>query len=173
MGENLFNFFINMVLVSALSFGGGAQALFYDFGVVQTQLISGTDLAAILAFGYATPGPAVFGTATFIGYRLNGLAGALVGTIGIFVVPWAGALLAAKYLSTWLNHPHAVFFVKGAGLAGAGVVASTAVNLMSSGITSNIMLASIAIGAFLAIARWKINPLYVLVVGGVLGALIS
>ncbi|MEK7153595.1 MAG: chromate transporter [Patescibacteria group bacterium] len=171
MGE-LLHFFITMVLISALSFGGGAPALFYQFGVAETGWITSTDLTAVLAFGFATPGPAVFGTAAFIGYRLSGLDGALVGIVGVFVVPWGLAILAAKYLKAWLDHPHADYFIRGVGLSASGVVATTALNLMPPHIATHVWLLFIAAGAFMAVARWKVNPLYVLGVGGALGVFV-
>lgn len=173
MIETLFHFFVRMVLTSILSFGGGAQALFYDFAVVQTQWISSLDLSAMLAFGYATPGPAVFATATFIGYHLYGLMGAIVGSIGIFCVPWFLGIFTAKYFNSWLDHPHAPYLIKGVGLAAAGVVASTALNLLPSNITTNMALLLIMIGAFAGVAFWKVNPLYILVVGGIVGILVK
>jgi chromate transporter len=171
MGE-LLHLFLSMLLLSVLSFGGGgtATALFYQFGVVENKWITGTDLTAVLAFGFATPGPAVFGAAAFIGYRLGGVFGALVGSVGIFVVPWLLAIVAAKHFSAWLERPHAALFIRGIGLAAAGVVATTALKLLPPHITSHLLLIGITAGAFLAIARWKVNPLYVLVIGGVLGA---
>src|SRR5215469_1631434 len=94
----LLHLFVTMFLVSLLSYGGGAGVLFYQFGVIQTGWISKTDISAVLAFGYATPGPMVYSIAPFIGYRVDGLAGVLIASLGVFILPWALALLAAKHL---------------------------------------------------------------------------
>ena len=168
----LLHLFLTALLISILSFGGGAPALFYQFGVTQTGWITGTDLAAVLAFGYATPGPSVFGAAAFTGYHLAGLLGAIVGSLRIFIVPWLLAILTAKHLNDLLNIPHASYVIKYIGLAAAGVVAATALSLMPPQIISHITLLLIAIGAFMAVAWWKMNPLYVLVVGGLLGVVV-
>src|SRR5260221_428505 len=117
MIHNLLILIFNMLVISLVSFGGGASALFYDFGVTNTGWITNIDLSAIIAFGYATPGPAIFGIATFIGYRIAGLLGALIGTVSIFVMPWLLAMLAAKHLASLLENKHAPSLIKGVGLA--------------------------------------------------------
>ena len=45
-----------------------------------TQFLDG------ILLGFVTPGPVII-TATFVGYRLKGLVGALVATISIFLLP--------------------------------------------------------------------------------------
>jgi chromate transporter len=160
--------FVVSLLISAATFGGGSQALFYQYGVLQTHWITRTDLSAVLAFGYATPGPAVFGAATFVGYRIGGFAGAVVGTVGIFLVPFVTALVVSRYLNHLLQNPLAEMFVKGVGLAAAGLVAATAFGVVQVH-TITIWQFTIAIGSLLVSIRWKVNPLYVLVVGGIIG----
>jgi chromate transporter len=163
----------NAILISLITFGGGSQALFYQTMVTERNLITSDDLSAILAFGYATPGPAVFGTATFVGYSIAGLPGAIIGSIGIFLMPFLLALVAAKYIAHWLEHPYAKLFIKGIGLAAAGVVAAIAISIVESN-ESNIGHILITIGAFLAMVFWKkANPLFVLVAGLVMGVIAS
>jgi chromate transporter len=157
------------LFISLVSFGGGAQALFYQTGVTQTHWLGNNDLSAVLAFGYATPGPAVFGTATFIGYHLHGLFGAIVGSVGIFIMPFLLALLAAKYLSKLLENVHAEQFVKGVGLAAAGIVAATALVILQPQHLP-VWGIGIAVGSFaVAIFRKRTSPLFILIVGGLLG----
>ena len=169
--QELLQLFDASLLISLLSFGGGgsAIALFYQFGVTETGWMSGTDLATVLAFGFATPGPAIFGAATFMGYHVHGLQGAVVGTIGIFVAPWLLAAGAAKYTGSWIKHPGAQHFTKGVALAASGVVCATALSLLPHQLNKHVWLLAITAGAFIAIVRWKWNPLYVLALGGAIG----
>ena len=171
MISELVQLFIGAILISIATFGGGSQALFYQLGVLQTNWITKTDLSAILAFGYATPGPAVFGTATFIGYRIGGIAGAVVGTIGIFIVPFVSSFIAAKYFSHLLKNPHAKLFVQGVGLAAAGIVAATAFGVLDYRAAA-LWQVLVAASALIVCLKWNLSPLFVLVVGGVMGLII-
>lgn len=167
---DLIYLFLYALLISLVTFGGGSQALFYQFAVQQKQWISSADLSAALAFGYATPGPAVFGIATFIGYRLDGLFGALVGTVGIFLIPFVASIIATRYLSGMLASPPAAYFLKGVGLAAAGLVAATALGVVGYESVKVWQVAVLLISLIVSV-RWKTNPLLVLVVGGAVGLL--
>jgi chromate transporter len=168
MTFELTQFFLTSALISLATFGGGAQALFYQFGVTQNHWVSSTDLSTMFAFGYATPGPAVFGTATFIGYKIGGFAGAFAGTVGVFIVPFVMAVLATRYLNDWLQNRYAKYFVVGVGLAATGVVAATALHVLDVPHAAmwQFGVAALALVASLA---WKVHPLFVLLAGLVVG----
>ena len=156
---------------SLVTFGGGSQALFYQFGVSQNHWITSNDLSSVLAFGYATPGPAVFGTAAFIGYRIANIPGAVVGAIGIFMMPFILATVAAKFLGRYVEEPHVHYFIKGVGLAAAGVVAATAFNVLEAHPVTFAQVL-IVVGSLIASLKLKLNPLLILVVGGLLGFIV-
>lgn len=172
MITDLLTLFLLSLLISISTFGGGSQALFYQYGVLQNQWISRADLSAVLAFGYATPGPAVFGTATFIGYHIGGLPGALVGTIGIFLIPFTTAFLAARYLQHLLQNNHAQHFVQGVGLAAGGLIAATAFSIFDVS-DATVWQLGIAVVALVISLKWKTNPLYILAPSLVIGVLIG
>ncbi|HEX3569071.1 MAG TPA: chromate transporter [Candidatus Saccharimonadales bacterium] len=160
--------FVACIVMSLTTFGGGAQALFYQFGVQQTHWITRVDLSAMLAFGYATPGPAVFGTAPFIGYKIAGLLGIVVGAIGIFLMPFLLSVVAARYGAHLLKNPHAELVIKGVGLAAAGLVLATSFSVLHVRAAPLWQLA-IVIGACVASLKWKLNPLLILLTGGIVG----
>jgi len=168
---DLVQLFFTSALISVTAFGGGSPALFYQFGVTQNQWITPVDLSAMLAFGYATPGPAVFGTATFIGYNVGGFAGAIVGTAGIYMAPFVGSILAAKYLTGLLHNRYAGFVLTGIGLAATGVVAATALHVLNyqQVVPWQIM---VAVGAFVASLIVNVHPVFVLLAGLLIGLLI-
>ena len=77
--------FATFLKIGSLAFGGGFTAI----PIIQSVVVDGMhwlDLKAFrdgIALGQITPGP-VFITATFIGYKVQGIVGAFVATIGIF-----------------------------------------------------------------------------------------
>lgn len=171
MYAELLSLFALSVLISISTFGGGSQALYYQYAVVQNQWLTKSDLSAVLAFGYATPGPAAFGTSTFIGYSLAGIPGAAIGTLGIFIVPFIASFLAAHYLRNLTQNIHVRYFVRGIGLAATGLVAATAYSLLEPFDAAGWQLL-IAAGAFTISLAWNINPFPILMVGLILGIII-
>ena len=88
-----------MVKVDMLAFGGGytAIALMHDQVVKVHPWLTSQEFLDGLALGQITPGPVMI-TATFVGYKVAGMAGALVATVGIFLPSWLLlALLAPQF----------------------------------------------------------------------------
>jgi chromate transporter len=89
--------FATFFKIGSLAFGGGFTAI----PIIQNVVVDGMhwlDLKAFrdgIALGQITPGP-VFITATFIGYKVQGVIGAIVATIGIFTPSLAAIILLSR-----------------------------------------------------------------------------
>ena len=83
---NLTKIFLIFLKIGAVLFGGGYVLVAYLDGEIVQRLswITREDLLNAIAIGQFTPGP-VLSTATFIGYQIKGIAGALAATIGVFL----------------------------------------------------------------------------------------
>jgi chromate transporter len=80
-----FNLFLIFLKIGAILYGSGYVLFaFLDTELVSTGILSRAQLIDAIAVGQFTPGP-VFSSVTFIGYQINGLTGAIVSTIGIFL----------------------------------------------------------------------------------------
>jgi chromate transporter len=89
--------FATFFKIGSLAFGGGFTAI----PIIQGVVVDGMhwlDLKAFrdgIALGQITPGP-VFITATFIGYKVLGVVGAVVATVGIFTPSLAAMMLLSR-----------------------------------------------------------------------------
>ncbi|KRD12090.1 chromate transporter [Flavobacterium sp. Root901] len=71
--------------VGAILYGSGYVLFaFLDKELVANGLLTRQQLMDAVAVGQLTPGP-VFSSVTFVGYQINGLSGAVISTIAIFV----------------------------------------------------------------------------------------
>jgi chromate transporter len=77
--------FLSFLKIGAILYGSGYVLFaFLDAELVQKGIISHRQLIDAIAVAQFTPGP-VFSSVTFIGYQVNGISGAVISTIGIFL----------------------------------------------------------------------------------------
>ncbi len=150
----LFAFFVK---AGSLTFGSGLVIVpFLEKGLVQsTGWLDERQFLVAVAVGMISPGPVVI-TATFVGYLVAGLRGAVVSTIGIFLPSFLFVLIVAPILVRHRGQPDVQGFVKGAYAAAIGTI-----------LGASVLLGRIAIGDWLtgliaglslaALFRWKVN----------------
>jgi chromate transporter len=101
----LLQLFLTVLLLAAVSFGGGQTLLVgLERELVQTGVISPTQFATAVALGQSTPGPLAAST-TAVGNYALGIPGAIVATTAMLVVSLGAALLISRLPITWLRHP--------------------------------------------------------------------
>jgi chromate transporter len=121
-----------------------------------------------VAIGMISPGPVVI-TATFVGYLLNGVIGALAATIGIFSPPVLFTVLATPILLRYYRHPRFAGFIRGVGVTVVGVLVGTTY-LVGKEAIGDWLTGVIGILSLVAITMWKKLPEpFVVLAGGVIG----
>lgn len=98
----LFKIFLK---IGAFTFGGGyAMIPFIQREVVtKHHYIKEEEILEIIAISESTPGPIAVNSATFVGYRVGGVAGATVATLGI-VLPSFSIILAISFVLQQFEH---------------------------------------------------------------------
>lgn len=152
--------------IGVLTFGGGlAMIPAIEHVVVNEQhWLLPKEFTDAIALGQITPGPVAI-CATFIGYRVAGIAGALVATVAMFGPAVALALAAGHSIQRFRGSP----IVQGALRALApiviGMLASATYSLAHSGDVSVLGLI-VALVSFVVLVRFPVSPLWLLVGGG-------
>lgn len=165
--------FVRFVAVSVVAFGGGQAALplVERLAVHDTAWLTPSAFGTAVAFSYVTPGPVLI-IATFVGYQVAGVLGALAATIGAFLAPGALAALAARQVTRFAENRRVKAFGAAAAPAVAGVLGVTVVSLGRETIASA-PLAVLAVAIF-ALARWtRLHPAALLGLGGLAGYFIG
>lgn len=165
--------FLNFLKIGSVLYGSGYVILAFieaDF-VDRLGLISSEQLIDAVSVGQITPGP-VFTTATFVGYIIKGLPGAILATIGIFLPAFilVGALnriIPKLRESTWFGG-----FLDG--LNGASLALMAVVN-WKLGVSSIIDLPTAILAgiSLLLVFRFKINSAWLILGGGLIGYLLT
>ena len=164
---SIFAFFLK---VGSVLYGSGYVLLaFLRAELVERRawLTDGQLLDAI-AVGQVTPGP-LFSTATFVGYLLDGGAGASAATLGIFAPAFLFVAVSGPLVRLVRRSPAARAVLDAVTAASVGLMAAVWLQLAPVALADATAVA-IALAAALAIAR-GLNPAWCLAAGAAIGLL--
>ncbi len=163
--------------IGLFSIGGGYAAM----PLIQHQVVelhpwlTLEQFSDIITISQMTPGPIAINSATFVGMRIAGVAGALVATVGCVLPSCIVSLLLAKlylkYRSLDLIHgalgglrPAVIALIASAGvtiLLGALQTSAGGVDWLNAGV--------FAVGLLILLLRPKTDPILVMVGAGLVG----
>ena len=184
-------------LIGAFTFGGGYAmlSLIQNQVVVEHSWISESAFTAIVAVSQMTPGPIGINSATYVGYEvlqgatgshLLGICGSLTATLSIMLPSFILMLLIVRFyekFKTSTIYAGTMAFVKPAvvGLIGAAAVILI-LKTTWTGFTPNVQIVAdnfpdwkswVLLGGALAAGYWgKVNPIYLILAGAVLGIIL-
>jgi chromate transporter len=164
--------FLFFVKVGSLVFGSGYVLLAFlqaDL-VAHWHWLTATQLLDAIAVGQVTPGP-VFTTATFIGYLLAGLPGALIATAGIFLPSFILVGLSSPLIPRLRKSAVAGAFLDGVIVASLALMAMVTWRLGREAIV-DLPSALAAIASAVLLMRWRCNSLWLLLAGAIIGLLV-
>ncbi|NER82081.1 MAG: chromate efflux transporter [Leptolyngbya sp. SIO1D8] len=173
----LLSFFLQ---VGTFIFGGGLVIIpLLEFEVVDNlHWLTRTEFLNGIAIGQLSPGPVVL-TAAFVGFKVAGLLGACVASMGIFTPSFLFIMAGAPILLRLRQNPWVKAFLSGVrpGVLGAIAVAviplaQTAIVAQPTGWLSG-CAGAIAIVALIALIRWKTPTWQLVLAGGFLGLVIG
>ncbi|MDY6826959.1 MAG: chromate transporter [Bacillota bacterium] len=158
--------------IGLFTIGGGYAMI----PLMKTEVINGhgwlsaAEFIDIIAVAEITPGPVSVNAATFIGYRLAGIAGALIATLGVITPSFILLMLLSRFLFKLIKEPAAGNFLNGLRSALVALILVAAFTLGQSAVidltTTLIFLVLLA-----ASLLRRVNPLYLLAVGALCGLL--
>ena len=159
--------------VGSVLFGSGYVLLaFLRADLVERwSWLSDAGLIDAITIGQVTPGP-VFTTATFIGYVLHGWSGALLATLGIFAPGFLFVACSQPLIPRLRASAVTSAVLDGVVVASLGLMAAVTWNLFRSTIVDP-PAAVLALGAALLLFTTRLNSTWLVLAGGVLGAILQ
>ena len=162
--------FVSFFKIGAVLFGSGYVLLaFLRSEFVATGLLTEQQLLDAVAVGQFTPGP-VFTTATFIGYLLAGVPGAILATAGIFLPAFVFVALTGPFIPRLRRSPVASNLLDGLNVTSLALMAGVTWQLGRSAVVDPFS-AALALAALGLLVRFNINAAWLVVGGGALGFL--
>jgi chromate transporter len=168
-GVSLPRLFLVFLEIGSVLYGSGYVLLaFLQRDLVdQRGWLTSQQLLDAVAVGQVTPGP-VFTTATFVGWQVDGVAGAAVATVAIFLPSFVFVALLGRIVPWMRERPSARAFLKGVTVASLGLMAGVLVDLTDTAI-QDVLTGALAAIALVVLVRTKINSAWLIGVGVVVG----
>ena len=163
--------FVTFAGMSVLLFGGGFVFIpLIQESVVETyQWVTHKEFIDAIAMGQITPGPILI-SATFIGYKVAGVFGATLATIGIFAPPAVIMLICTHYLQRLKESKNIKAILKGVRCAVIGMIAAAAYVVSLSAENSLVSVAIFMVSIF-ALLKLKLEVVWIIPAAGLVGLL--
>lgn len=173
--------------VGLFTVGGGLAAIpLLQEEVLNRGWLTLDKFADMIAVSESTPGPIGANVATYVGYSQHGILGSVIATIGLVTPSVIIIILIAKYVLHYRDNKYVdgVFFglrpaVTGlilAAASGIALVSLVDIDLFQSTQSVFDLFNLKAIGMFFvffyATNKWKHNPIFYIVIAGVIGVFI-
>jgi chromate transporter len=153
-------------------------ALVYGGGYVIIPVVRGEAVARYgwlsdrvfldgLALAQVTPGPIV-NLSVFVGYQAGGLAGSAIAAAGVFAPAFAVVLAAAPVMERIRGWKRVRFFLEGVNAAVVGAIVAATIPLARGAIVSP-LTGVIAVAAFVLLARYRVDTVWLVLGAGALG----
>jgi chromate transporter len=153
--------------IGAVTFGGG----FVMIPEIENEVVNShhwlthQEFADATALGQITPGPVLI-MATFVGYRVAGIIGALLSTLCVFLPAFVMTIAAGSSFRRFRTNRQTQAFLRGVAPAVTGLLAAAAWSVARSGIHT-VIGAAMAVIITVILLRFRPNAFWVLIGAGV------
>ena len=168
-GAGTWPIFLFFLKVGSVLFGSGyvLYAFLRADLVTRWSWLTETQLLDAIAVGQVTPGP-VFTTATFIGYLLAGVPGALVATLGIFLPAFVFVAASAPLIPRLRRSPLAGAMLDAINAASLALMAVVTWHIARTAVTDALSIV-LAITSAVLLLRFRIGTTWLLLAAAAVG----
>lgn len=161
--------FLSFLKIGAILYGSGYVLFaFLDAELVQKGIISHQQLIDAIAVGQFTPGP-VFSSVTFIGYQVNGISGAAISTIGIFLPSFLFVALLNPLVRNMRGSKLFAAFLNAVNVASIALILMVCYQLGRDSLTNWREMLIAVMSAVILFRFQKINSAFIVLCGSLTG----
>jgi chromate transporter len=165
--------FLTFLKIGSILYGSGYVLFaFLNTELVAKGILSRQQLIDAIAVGQFTPGP-VFSSVTFIGYQINGLVGALVSTIGIFLPSFVFVALLNPLVKKMRTSVFFSAFLDAVNIASIAIIISICYQMGKDSINDWRTIIIAGLSVLLTFGFKKINSALIVLFGSLSGYLLT
>lgn len=170
--KKILQMFVSFLKIGAFTFGGGyAMIPIIEEEVVnKRKWITKEEFMDILVVSQSFPGALAVNCSTFVGYKIGGIIGGIMGLLGVVLPSFIIILIVAAFFMQFRNNYYVDLVFKGISAAVPILVLAGVISL-SKGVEKNIRNAIIIVIALIALIFFRLNPVIVIIVAAIYGAI--
>ena len=176
--KQVLRLFLCMLKIGLFTFGGGYAmiALLEDEFVSKKNWISRDEFLDMLAIAESTPGPIAINSATYIGFKVGGVFGSTMATLGVCIPSFVIIYVISLFFDAFLSIKYVQYAFKGIQVCVTYLILSAGIK-MWKGIEKNLMnillFAGVAVCMIaLALFGKSISSIIYILAGGAIGLLV-
>lgn len=161
--------FVVFLEIGSVLYGSGYVLVAFLEGRLVDELgwLTSQQVLDAVAVGQITPGP-VFSTATFVGWQVAGVWGAVVATVGIFGPSFVFVAFLGRIIEWLRRHPEGTAFLNGVTAASLGLMAGALVRLTSAALVDPLTVI-VAVAALITLITQRVSTTWLVLAGVALG----
>ena len=156
--------------ISLTLFGGGYVFIPVLDKIIVNEIgwLDSQQFIDCIAMGQITPGPILI-SATFVGYKMNGILGAICATLSIFAPSSVIIIFISRFYLYFKNNMFAKKIIQGIKIGIVGlIVYSAIIVILNKGSIEYFTLIACVVSLLLLI-KFKIHPIILIIVSGLIG----
>ncbi|WP_330441453.1 chromate efflux transporter [Flavobacterium sp. C4GT6] len=168
-----YRLFFIFLKIGAILYGSGYVLFaFLESELVAAGMLSRKQLMDAIAVGQFTPGP-VFSAVTFVGWQVNGPAGAFAATIAVFLPSFIFVALLGILVKKLRKSPLMTGFLDAVNVASVAIILSVCVTMAAETVTGWRTILICALSLYVTFRYRELNTAYIVIGGAVSGYLLS
>lgn len=170
--RDLLKMFLSFLKIGAVTFGGGYAMIPFieEEVVIKNKLIKKDEFMDMLVVSQSLPGALAVNCCTFIGYRIGGILGGIIGILGVTLPSFFIILIIATTFMQFRDNYYVNLAFKGI-TAAVPVLVLTGVVSMAKNVKKTVENLLVCIAALIALIVFNINPAIVTIMGAIYGIL--
>ena len=156
--------------ISLTLFGGGYVFIPVLDKIIVNEIgwLNSQQFIDCIAMGQITPGPILI-SATFVGYKMNGIIGALFATFSIFAPSSVIIIFISRFFLYFKNNMFAKKIIQGIKIGIVGLIFYSAIIVLLNKETIDIFTIIVFFSSIIILIKTNIHPVVLIVISGLTG----
>ena len=166
--------FLVFAKIGLFGFGGGMAMLPMIYQGAETfGLMSADEFSNLVAISQVTPGPIAVNAATYVGFNCAGYAGAFAATLGVALPSFVLVTITYHFIKKFRESSRIEGAFTGIRPVTTGLIAAAVVFMGESVVAADSIVPYVILAAsVILMGKFKMNPIAIIIVSGVAGALL-